>query len=778
MSRGVWLCAVAALGVLGCQRGTDVLSDWTLTVDGRSTAVELPGTLQVPEHPLTYRLDTTVAIPSGRRGRSLRLVVPHFDGLLSLRANGHPVPLEDPARTAVYRRRGPHSFPIPAAATTGAQLSLELAVEHRWSGSAVWDTAPRLVAADADPPAARWVELINVFFTAGSIPALALIGASSLLIWLWDRRQRAHLWFAIQTYTAVYYPLWVLGVTQRVLGPYDTAGCSISLLVGSVAALYYVHEFFELGPPSRWWPGTAAVATGLILITSGPFEVMRVSPRLTVAFVTALVIYQLVICVRLVRHHPDRGSAVRQLVGWILFGVCATPDSLAWVGLGDPLGGARLATVGLTIFALLMLVQLTRKHIESQRQADDLNVELRGRVEQLQARGAEVEQLNQELRRQVGERSRQLFQALALGDGGVAPRLVPGSVIHERYRVLRLLGTGGMGAVYQVTRTTDGLPLALKLTRERTAEALARLAREATMAATVQHPSLVGIVDVGVAAGGFVFLIMELVDGPSLQQEVKRWGRPAWALPILTQVAEGLEALHQAGIVHRDLKPANVLLAGDLEHPRVKIGDFGLSLPWESVPSSSEPPASEPPSPEPPVSEPPSPEPQLPGPPPQADDEPSSEPVTVRLAPGAVAGPGESSSSRPSGPPASADLTRTGFLPGTPAYIAPELVKGRQHLSPAADAFSFGVLAFQLLTGESPFGTPPAMSIMSGEEPGQPRALAELVPDLPAELVALVIQCMAMAPEDRPGTDALVERLGRIALPAALRPGPVRADRR
>ena len=144
-----------------------------------------------------------------------------------------------------------------------------------------------------------------------------------------------------------------------------------------------------------------------------------------------------------------------------------------------------------------------------------------------------------ELQRQVAERSRGLSEALSrLADTARAPtRLAPGDVIEERYKIVRALGKGGMGQVHEVERLTDGRRVALKtLTGIAHREALARFAREAQVAAELDHPNVVAAIDIGVTASGTLFLVMELVAGASLANERGRYGNPGWALSCLVQV--------------------------------------------------------------------------------------------------------------------------------------------------------------------------------------------------------------------------------------------------
>jgi serine/threonine protein kinase len=205
--------------------------------------------------------------------------------------------------------------------------------------------------------------------------------------------------------------------------------------------------------------------------------------------------------------------------------------------------------------------------------------------------------------------------------------------------------------------------LALKvMTGQPDAQAARRFAREAEIAARVQHPRLVSVVDVGVTDSGAMFLAMELVEGRSLESERARFGEPAWGLPVLADVAEGLAELHRAGVVHRDLKPGNVLLdAGG----RAQITDFGIARWW-------------------------------------SEHESDLDILGDTLAPS-----GRAQKPRDV-------LTRSGVLIGTPIYIAPELAHGGQRAPPSSDVFSFGVMAWEVLTGQRPWPGPAIFLVLSG----------------------------------------------------------------
>ncbi len=157
-------------------------------------------------------------------------------------------------------------------------------------------------------------------------------------------------------------------------------------------------------------------------------------------------------------------------------------------------------------------------------------------------------------------------------------RLATGSIIAGRYRLVALLGRGGMGEVYRAEDLTLDLPVALKFLPERVAGDTARLTQfhnELRVARQVSHKNVVRLYDVG-EANGRPFLTMEYVDGEDLASLLRRIGRfpPDKAIDIARQLCAGVSAAHERGVIHRDLKPANVMLDGD---GNVRITDFGIA---------------------------------------------------------------------------------------------------------------------------------------------------------------------------------------------------------
>jgi eukaryotic-like serine/threonine-protein kinase len=274
------------------------------------------------------------------------------------------------------------------------------------------------------------------------------------------------------------------------------------------------------------------------------------------------------------------------------------------------------------------------------------------------------------------------------------------------------------------------LPAAFTDDRER----LERFEREAQMLARLHHPNIASVFGLEESTG-VLALVMELVEGDDLSARIARGPIPLdEALPIARQIATALEAAHENGIIHRDLKPANVLVSGDVERdPRVKITDFGISRgPAEAdeTTGSSQP---QPQRPEAPTV-------SFVSRPPPAPDATETDAFATQ----------QPASSTP-------QLTRTGAISGTPSYIAPELAMRGAAITPASDVFSFGVVAFRLLTGSPPHAEAPFLAYLDRRlpQPHTPIAIA----GLPERVAELLDACLAFSPDERPTTGDLIGAL-------------------
>ena|GEM_PF-2258324 len=261
-----------------------------------------------------------------------------------------------------------------------------------------------------------------------------------------------------------------------------------------------------------------------------------------------------------------------------------------------------------------------------------------------------------------------------------------------RFSVVQRLGAGGMGQVFEAHDAELDRRVAVKVLHEHAVGSptgKTRLLREAQAIAKLSHPNVVAVYDVG-RHQGQVYIAMEFVRGQTLGAWLQESPRP-WTevVRIFTAIAEGLQAMHELGIVHRDLKPDNILID---RRGRPRIIDFGLARALGNTTDAEEP----------------------------ADVQ--GEPLLEM------------------------QLTRTGALAGTPRYMSPEQFR-RVALSPASDQFSFSVVLFEALYGQSPFvgGTVPARaaSVLSGEilEPGSG--------DAPSELLDVIQRGLRVDPEAR-----------------------------
>ncbi len=697
-----WLCFCVGCGA----EPTVEIAQWTLHRDGApDTVITLPTQLDPAWRAASanFELRARVTLPAEWRARPLTLAMPYYEGTMTLTADGAEAASLESNVWPGQPPTGPQSFRVDSAATSDGDLNLVLRARRDSTFAGYFLSVPRLSATTRGDFRYLAVRTIDGPIHVGTFAILSMIGFAYLVFFLLDRRRTVHLFFALQAMGAAYHMVELTGITRAVLGPVYLSVQFVAL--GAIAGVYFVHEYFRIGPPPAVVPGLALVVVASGLVAHGPFDPGGVAHAIPVVISVGLVAYHIGRLVRLRRVVPDPSSATLLLLAWAILALTCFPDVAYLMGRRDPLGGAHTLSIGLGIYAVIQAVLLGRDHIRSLRDADALNLQLAARVDLLEKSAAENALLSDELRRQIADRSQRLAEALARM--GVVPgrSIVPsaGDDIHGRYRVVKPLGAGGMGAVYEVERSTDGKHLALKvLTSATTGVALARLAREAQIAAQVSHENLVSIVDVDVSESGALYLVMELVDGAPLYELVRRNDDAAWALDVLRQVAQGLAALHARGIVHRDLKPANVLVTrGGV----VKIADFGIAS--------------------------------------LGDDEVDPEAGTVENA-------------LPIAPTEHAGLTGTGVLLGTPLYMAPELARGTKSAGTSCDIWSFGVLAYELLQRRMPFDTPPVFDVLAGRPVAKPAPVEAGVPRSMARLLDL---CLEPDPALRPTAVTLVAAL-------------------
>jgi serine/threonine-protein kinase len=694
------------------------VADWTFEADAIAAPrpLTLPTDLAsvLPAEDGEFRLVTEVSLPERLAGRPLTFAFPRYDGRADLLVDGVPARMLDPECDRGYRSCGHARWAIEPHAPT---VRLTLRVHHRWQHSARLVTVPRL---SEDPHGDLWSRLTRTFnmaTAAVAVTGLLLIASMYAVIFLLDTRRASHGWFAAPLAAASAYPAFELGLTTFFFPRAEAAVMALSLVAALTTSFKFTHTYLGLGavPRAVLLPLGACAIVGLL--AHEPFVATIWLAPFTVFSLATGVLYQLVTCVKTYRRTRSTDPLLFA-ASWTALCASTAVDFAAWLGLGEVLGGVRTASIGLCFFALFQLAVLMREYHGSLVKSDELNQELAARIDVLDAKRREVEALNAELRHQVAQRSDAIVNALSrlrVLDPAVDV-FSPGEIIDARYRVVAPLGAGAMGAVFEVERLTDGRRFALKmLTRAGNHALLARFAREANLIARIFHPNVVGIVDVSIADA--FFIVMELVGGRALSAHRGSFGRVAWAVPILQQVAEGLAAVHESGIVHRDLKPANILLEILPDgSPRPKIADFGISSlrhePREAHHTSLR---------------------------------------TLRVAAATVDAAHDTRDA----------LTNTGSLLGTPAYMAPELVNGAHDALPRCDVYSFGVIAFEMLAGEMPFTQTQNLMRLLGPSSPTPSFRAQC-PSLPTAIADVLDRCLSLAPEERPTARELADAL-RIA---------------
>ncbi len=287
------------------------------------------------------------------------------------------------------------------------------------------------------------------------------------------------------------------------------------------------------------------------------------------------------------------------------------------------------------------------------------------------------------------------------------PDALVGQIVGGRYRILRRIGAGGMGAVYEGDHVELGKRVAIKFLLERyddDPEAVARFRREARIASQIGQANIVDVTDVGTDDTGRSFIVMELLSGMTLGEVLQRGGPmpPERAVAVIRQVLAGLGAAHDKGIVHRDMKPENVFVEnrGDDGQDRIKIVDFGISKLIAANESK------------------------------------------IRL-------------------------TATGAVIGTPVYMAPEQAMGLVEVDQRVDLYAVGVMLFEMLAGRPPFQGTNYAALVSQHLHVAPPSLAALRPDVPRAVVEAVARALAKEPGDRFASAAEMARA--LPHPASLR---------
>jgi eukaryotic-like serine/threonine-protein kinase len=262
-----------------------------------------------------------------------------------------------------------------------------------------------------------------------------------------------------------------------------------------------------------------------------------------------------------------------------------------------------------------------------------------------------------------------------------------------QYVLVERLGAGGMGEVHRAEHRLLRRPCAIKLIRPEhagNADVLRRFEREVQATASLTHPNTIAIYDYGITDDGTFYYAMEYLPGDTLEQLVARDGPmdAPRAIHVLRQIAGALHEAHRAGLTHRDIKPGNVMLGerGGVADV-AKLLDFGLVTAQQTTGDAGD---------------------------------------------GAISG-----------------ITQVGTIVGTPAYMSPEQCAGDQQPGPASDLYSLGAMGYFLVTGRAPFEGRAPLQMMLAHLSEAPPSARLLRPELPPDVDALLLRCLAKRPADR-----------------------------
>ncbi len=281
-------------------------------------------------------------------------------------------------------------------------------------------------------------------------------------------------------------------------------------------------------------------------------------------------------------------------------------------------------------------------------------------------------------------------ETLPLASGGSQQAtLAVGDVLDGKYELVRLLGEGGMGAVWEAKNRTVGRVVAIKCLLPHAAASamiVARFEQEARAATAIGNEHIVEVFDMGRLASGAPYMVMERLQGCDLEQLISRDGplTLAHASALIGQICDGLAAAHARGIVHRDMKPLNVFVTSRSDRAEfIKLLDFGISKVRGEIGSATD------------------------------------------------------------------GMTRTGVAMGTPYYMPPEQAQGRRDLDHRADIYAVGAILYEMITGDMPLDADSTAELLARILRDRPVPPTAIRPELPAAIDDVVMRALEKDPRDR-----------------------------
>ena len=272
-----------------------------------------------------------------------------------------------------------------------------------------------------------------------------------------------------------------------------------------------------------------------------------------------------------------------------------------------------------------------------------------------------------------------------------------GRTLDDKYSLDERLDEGGMGTVYRGMHLLIDRPVAIKVLNSRFVDdrsAQERFRREARAAGRIRHINAVAVTDFGRTTDGLFYVVMELLEGRSLQDVLARESPldTARAVAVMLQVSAAVASAHEEGVIHRDLKPGNIFVVQRAHAPTIiKVLDFGIA--------------------------------------------------EFAFGDGAAA----------------QQISPTGIMAGTPRYMSPEQCDGAE-LTPASDVYSLGIILYEMLTGTTPFSAASPSSLAVKHSYEKPRSPREFVSTIPTELEAVVLHALEKNADQRPQNAGMFRR--------------------